>query len=251
MEEQKRKRGRPPKPKPPVDPTPKKRGRPPKPKPLVEEPKRKRGRPPKQKEPPIEPPKEPTKRPQDTKTGRFIARDVIQTDEQIDEYNKSLVGNQMYSKDIGAGERMQLVVSYIAREIENLPPRINFSDTELVRQTVVRYIRSCDRYGVMPTQQGLARACGIDRHSMAKYISRHPDSPTAQLLLSVIDAFSEALTQASLNGSVQPIVGIFVQKALYGLRETDPIAQPQENPIGEATDNETLMKKYGELTTEQ
>lgn len=214
---------------------------------MEEEIKRKRGRPPKPKDVPKEP-KPPKPKQQDKKTGQFVPHDVIQTDEQIDEYNQSLVGNRMYSKEADSGEKLQLVVSYIAREIENMPQRINLRDTELVRETVIRYMRSCDKYGVMPTQLGLARACGIDRRGLSMFISRHPESPSAQLLSSVLDAFSEALTQASLNGSVQPIVGIFLQKALYGLRETDPVAQPQESPIGEATDTETLMKKYEELT---
>lgn len=240
-EEIKRKRGRPPKPKPPIDPNapPKKRGRPPKPK--VNTPPKKRGRPPKKK------PETNTLR---EANGRYLPKNYIATDEQIAEYNASRVGNQMYSKDADSGEKVAAVVKYVARELENLPQRINFSDTELVRDTVLRYIHSCENYGVIPTKIGLARACGCDRETYARWMQRNPNHPTSRLLAAVGDSFSEALSQASLNGSVQPIVGIFLQKALYGLRENEPMQQAAETPLTEATDTDTLIRKYNEITTE-
>ena len=114
----------------------------------------------------------------------------------------------------------------------------------------MRYLHSCERTGAIPSKIGLARACGVNRKSFDKFMREHPDHPTTAFLEIVTDAFSEALTQASLNGSVQPIVSIFLQKALYGMRENEQIAPPAENPLGETTSTEELMKKYEEIVVD-
>lgn len=169
----------------------------------------------------------------------------------MDEFNLSVVGNtRLYSKDVDSGEKIGMLVRDLTNEVSDIGEKINFNDTELVRRTTLRYLQSCERTGKIPTKIGLARACGCSRRAFERFIQRHPDHTTTAFLEVAIDAFSEALSQASLNGSVQPIVSIFLQKAIYGMRENDQVATPQDNPLGEATSTEDLMKKYAELTSE-
>lgn len=169
----------------------------------------------------------------------------------MDEQNLAVVeSSALYSRDVDAGTKVSMIVSSIAEQISYVGEPIEFNDTEKVRDTVIRYLESCDRIHALPSKIGLARACGCDRSAFDKFVRRNPNHKTAIFLQIVTDAFSEALTQASLNGSVQPIVAIFLQKALYGMRENEQIATPVESPLGEITDTETLMKKYEELTVD-
>lgn len=187
------------------------------------------------------------KRKQDNK-GRFIPKGVIQSDEVIDEHNLEVVSHSsLYSKDVDAGTKIGMIVKGLTDDIEYIGAPIQFRNTEQVRDTTLRYLRSCERTGAIPSKIGLARACGCSRRAFEKFMVKNPEHPTTAFLELVVDAFSEALSQASLNGSVQPIVSIFLQKALYGMRENEQIKQPAENPLGEVTDTMELVKKYGEM----
>ena len=80
---------------------------------------------------------------------------------------------------------------------------------------------------------------------------RNPDHPSSEFLLVTFDAFSEMMSMASLTGSIQPIVSIFLQKALYNVHENEPeepIA-PDVLGIGTNTDElaEEIARKYSEL----
>ena len=247
---------------------PKKRGRPPKPK--EDKPKRPRGRPPKPKE---DKPKRPRGRPRltdeqkkinaearklkkeeafsDTRglkhntKGNFLASGVIQSNTEMDESNLTVAPySKIYAKDTDTGEKIGSIVHSITNDLANVGKRINFQDTEMVRDTAFRYLQSCERTGVLPSKVGLARACGVTHQGMDKFIVNHAGHPSAELLLMLYDAFVECLSQASLSGSVQPIVSIFLQKALYGIRDTDPVVKPIDKPLGEAQDTKDVMKKY-------
>ena len=84
----------------------------------------------------------------------------------------------------------------------------------------------------------------MSHYGLDKFVKDHPNHPTTDFLMVLFDAFAEAMSQASLSGSVHPIVSIFLQKALYGVRENDPIAQPTDTPLGEAKATNELYKKY-------
>lgn len=186
---------------------------------------------------------------QDEKTGRMLPKGYIQTDEEMDESNLVVSNNHMYrnKKDAANAEVVQNVVNYIAKDLYNIPKMISFSDTELVKSVVDRYLASCQRSNVLPTNAGLARACGCAYSTFRKYIQRHPGHPTAVYLEIVLDGFSEALAQSSLRNAVNPIYGIFTQKTDYGKRENEPVAEPREDLLGEVITTDELEKKYAEM----
>lgn len=229
------------------------RGRPPKPKPEVEQPKRPRGRP--KKEPPVEvqpkrprgrPPK-PKPEPQELKhdsLGRFMPSGVIKSDEEMDAHNLVVAESALYSKTIDSGAKVGMLIKNLSDEMSKIGTPINFRDTETVRDTCMRYLRSCERTGVIPSKTGLARACGVSSKGIDAFVKKNPGHPSAELFQILIEAFAEALSQASLNGSVHPIVGIFLQKALYGVRENSPVIEPADTPLSAAKETTDLFKKY-------
>lgn len=171
------------------------------------------------------------------------------TDEQMDAQNLLTASRSyLYSKDIDSGDKIGIIISSLTKEIEEVGEKTNLSNTAQVRENSIRYLKSCQRTGSIPSKIGLARALGMSKYGITRFMKLHPEHSTTQFLEILFDAFAEALSQASLNGSVHPIVAIFLQKALYDMRENTTIVEPKNDPLGEASDSETLAQKYAELT---
>lgn len=181
------------------------------------------------------------------------------TDEQMDEYNLTVVQRSpLYSRDTDSGEKVSSVVQGVLSVVSdaaemamNPEKRMKLSDTKLVCETMERYLKSCVRDGAMPTISGFSSVSGLgDYHAFSRFFSRKPEHPTTYFLKTMFEKFADAEVQAGQGGAVHPIFSIFILKSMYGFRENEQIAQPAENPLGEITDTETLMKKYEELTVD-
>lgn len=169
----------------------------------------------------------------------------IMTPAQMDEMNEQLMlDNRLYSKGADGTEQVRSILTEITGDLMDKPKKIKLYDTALVEQVTKEYIASCVRSGILPSRQGHARAMGVSRRSVTSYMTENPDHPSTQYLEIVYDAFSEALSMASLTGRVHPIVSIFIQKAIYGWRDNDPVEQPENDPLGTAKTNDELYMRY-------
>lgn len=174
------------------------------------------------------------------------AKRPYMSDEQMDDMNAVIpVNSRLYDKSVDAGEKVSGIVLAIGSELENVPERITLNDTEAVKAITTRYIQSCYRNGCLPSKQGYGRALGMSRKSLDDYVRRNPDSPTTNYLLLVFDAFSEMMSMASLTGSIQPIVSIFLQKALYNVHENEPEEPVVSNALEYSA--QEIMNKYADL----
>ncbi len=178
----------------------------------------------------------------------IVPNGEIASDDEMDAQNLEIVNSSMlYSKDVDSGRKIGMIVSNIADDLSRVGEKISFRDTETVKRTVERYLRSCARIGAIPSKIGLARACGCSRRAFDRFIARNPEHPTSEFLEIVNDAFAEANIEAGQSGSCHPIFAMFVLKSIYQVRENDPVQTIAENPLGELTDTEKLMKKYEEI----
>ena len=57
------------------------------------------------------------------------------------------------------------------------------------------------------------------------------------------DSFSDILAEASLRNDCNNITAIFLQKSLYGLRETVEIVAKTEEPLGTTPDQRALEER--------
>lgn len=120
--------------------------------------------------------------------------------------------------------------------------QIALSDVEAVKKQTFEYLRACESTGVFPSMSGLARSLGYSRRAIYDLIDHRSVPAAADFLERVRDMFSEVLAQASLQNNCNSIVSIFLQKALYGMRESVELVVTPPSPLGEAADAERVRR---------
>lgn len=117
-------------------------------------------------------------------------------------------------------------------------------DTDAVKTRTVLYLKSCEVSSSFPSIAGLARSMGLSRQALYDTINRNSPKDTAEWLELCRDAFSDLLSEAALRNNCNGVVSIFLQKALYNLRESvEIVAKREDNPLGPLQDPEVLRRR--------
>lgn len=163
--------------------------------------------------------------------------------------------NRMYKaqyNEVAAELKAQQFADALNQQMELLAGvkkngKIDLNDIAAVEATATRYLESCKRAGVVPTILGLSAALGYSRKAVWEFITRHPESRTAQYLDALRSAFAAVLAQLGLSRNCSEAVSIFLLKnsgqGLTDKTELD-ISAHQESPLGEKTSTEELKRKY-------
>lgn len=181
-----------------------------------------------------------------------IEKRAGQTVEQMTEQMEAAKqGNRLYNQ-VSAELKAQQFSAALDQQIELLAGvkkngKIDLDNLAAVEATATRYIESCKRASVVPTILGLAAALGYSRKAVWEFITKHPESKSAQYLDALRSAFAAVLAQLGLSRNTSEAVSIFLLKnsgqGLVDRAEVD-IAARQESPLGEKADPEELRRKY-------
>lgn len=146
------------------------------------------------------------------------------------------------------------IASLVRGSIEDLAAladgkqKISLADTKLLRERTIVYLRSCEASGVLPSIAGFCRSIGHSRNSVYDYMSRNPDSPSGQWLEIFKDVCGDLLATSALRGDTQPIVSIFLEKEIFGLRDTIQIESvASSGPLGDTVDSQEHARRYMSL----
>ena len=101
--------------------------------------------------------------------------------------------------------------------------KIDLNNTDMVKEISLNYIKACAESSSFPSIAGLARAMGCDRRTLYNWMQRK-DSKTSEWLMICHDLFSDILSEAALKNNCNGIMAIFLQKAQYGLSETENVS---------------------------
>lgn len=150
--------------------------------------------------------------------------------------------NRLYREQTSefSDQQISALVKRTARELKMMPAeKVSLRDIDRVKNVTSEYLRSCEVSSTLPTMSGLARSLGLTRQAIYYCIGHHSPAAAADWFQMCHDAFSDMLTEASLRGNVQPVVSIFVQKAMYGYNEkVEIVAQQQTSPLGSESEIE-------------
>lgn len=121
---------------------------------------------------------------------------------------------------------------------------ISLSDTKEVKRRTVLYLRACEESSSFPSIAGMARSLGLSRQALYDCIWRNSPPETARWLELCRDSFSDILAEAGLRNNCNGVVSIFLQKALYGLRESiEVVAKRDDGPLGPLADQKALEQR--------
>ena len=188
------------------------------------------------------------KSPIDRRAGQSI-------EEMTAQMQEARQNNRMYKaqyNEIAAEIKAQQFTDALNQQMELLAGvkkngKIDLNDVTAVEATAARYIESCRRACVVPTILGLSAALGYSRKAVWEFITRHPQSRTAQYLDALRSAFAAVLAQLGLTRNTSEAVSIFLLKnsgqGLVDRAEVD-ISAKAESPLGEKADPEALRRKY-------
>lgn len=185
-----------------------------------------------------------------------IERKAGQTVEEMTaQMQEARQNNRMYKaqyNEIAAEIKAQQFTDALNQQMELLAGvkkngKIDLNDITAVEATATRYLESCRRANVVPTVLGLSAALGYSRKAVWEFITRHPESRSAQYLDALRSAFAAVLAQLGLSRNCSEAVSIFLLKnSGQGLTDKTEIdlAAHQESPLGEKTSTEELRRKY-------
>lgn len=121
---------------------------------------------------------------------------------------------------------------------------VSLADTETVKARTILYLKACEASSSFPSVAGLARSMGLSRQALYDCIQRNSPHDTAEWLELCRDAFSDLLSEAALRNNCNGVVSIFLQKALYNMRESvEIVAKRDDGPLGPLVDQAELERR--------
>ena len=120
---------------------------------------------------------------------------------------------------------LQKLISMNIHELTEIATseKISLENVDEVKKRTILYLKACENVGVFPSQMGLAKSIGYSDRALRLWRQKHSGTPTGVWLEQFSDTCSDILSQSGLNNNCNSIVSIFLNKALYGLRETSEI----------------------------
>jgi hypothetical protein len=136
-------------------------------------------------------------------------------------------GQSIYKKESGEyqEEKLKDLIALNLNELGELATkeRVALEDVNEVKKRSVIYLRACQETSTFPSSLGLARSLGYSDRALRHWRSKQPNTETAQWLEIFNDMCADILSQSALKNNANNIMAIFLNKALYEMRETSEL----------------------------
>lgn len=136
-------------------------------------------------------------------------------------------GRSVYKVESGEYQETKLreLISMNVKELAEVATkeRVSLEDVDEVKRRTVYYMKACEESGTFPSSLGLARSLGYSDRALRHWRNKQPNTKTAQWLELVSDMCADILSQSALKNNANNIMAIFLNKALYELRESSEL----------------------------
>ncbi len=159
-------------------------------------------------------------------------------------------GQSIYKKESGEyqEEKLKDLIGLNLEELAEVATkeRIALEDVTEVKKRSVIYLRACQETGTFPSSLGLARSLGYSDRALRHWRSKQPNTDTAQWLEIFNDMCADILSQSALKNNANNIMAIFLNKALYEMRETSElVVTPNSRELDAVEYNaDDIRKRY-------
>lgn len=129
-------------------------------------------------------------------------------------------------------DSLRMLVSNSVSEIAEYATkeRTALEDLAEVQKRSILYLRACEESGTFPSSLGLARSLGYSDRALRHWRSKQPNTETARWLEIFNDLCADILSQSALKNNANPVMSIFLSKALYEFRETAELVITPNTP---------------------
>lgn len=142
-----------------------------------------------------------------------------------------------------------MMANYVRHAMRNWDVEpVDASDINAVRQRIVDYFAACVEDDCKPSVAGVANALGLEYDSLVNWrIGRRRTPEHQRVALTVTNIMREIHETMMQEGTINPIIGIFLSKVHFGYVEKQEITvTARPDPLGEGTPPELLQEKYAE-----
>lgn len=127
-------------------------------------------------------------------------------------------------------------------------PEIDRGDRKQVEDRIMYYFQTCIEQDIKPGMAGLCLALGISRKTWCLW-GQGRSRDYADLVEKSRLLMESIMEQYMLNGKINPVTGIFLLKNNFGYSDqSEIVVTPNNNPLGNQPDPETLKQKYLDIT---
>ena len=158
-------------------------------------------------------------------------------------------------KGIVADHNPSLPEGYNTRRIafmqEILPTEpLDHNDVDEMERRFVRYLQKCAEWDMKIGNQAAYAAIGINKDLVYEWTVRRQTNPRRTEFVKKVQQFCAMYREGLMeDGKVNPVTGIFWQKNYDGMKDQQEVVlTPNQNPLGEQKDAESLKQKYLENT---
>lgn len=188
-------------------------------------------------------------------TGKYNAQSFEEMTEAMNESREKGLsttrGNSIYKKESGEYQEEKLRELVAAKTAELVATatkeKVSLEDIDTVKARTIIYLRACEETGTFPSSLGLARSLGYSDRALRNWRNFKSDTETARWLEMFNDMCADILNQSALKNNANSIVSIFLNKAMYGFRETNELVITPNTPGYEdeaAYSAEEIRKRY-------
>lgn len=188
-------------------------------------------------------------------TGKYNAQSFEEMTEAMNESREKGLsttrGNSIYKKESGEYQEEKLRELVAAKTAELVATatkeKVSLEDIDTIKARTIIYLRACEETGTFPSSLGLARSLGYSDRALRNWRNFKSDTETARWLEMFNDMCADILNQSALKNNANSIVSIFLNKAMYGFRETNELVITPNAPGYEdeaAYSAEEIRKRY-------
>ena len=151
-------------------------------------------------------------------------------------------------KEENAG-RASAAVSHVMKCMQ-LGADVNTDNIQTLYKGLEEYIKFCYENDFPPTVATCCLALGINHRTLNEWrkgTKRGSDPEYKKFAESVKYVIQAGIEACMVTGLINPVVGIWWEKAHFDMIETQKVVTEQADPLGESKSAKEIVEKYAEL----
>ena len=141
------------------------------------------------------------------------------------------------------------VNAFITYHLEMLKMRqgVDMRNVPELYERFVNYLKYCAEHNIMPNNSNAYFAIGVSKKDISSWYTGKTGSAAHKQFATDVKAFFSSIhEQGAVEGLINPILGIWWQKAYDGMIEAQKVEQINEEPLGERASAESIAAKWAE-----